>query len=68
LLLSALVIEKFIPLPGADRNTVKTETEILEATADHILDAKERSTAKVAAGVIPILIASFISGLGTFAR
>ncbi len=59
LLLSALVIEKIVPLPWIDSNkSDTTETESSQTKDDN---KRER---KIAAGVVPVLIASFISGLG----
>lgn len=63
LLLSALVIEKILPLPWTNHTSNKDEnTEKTESTTSESVK-KER---KLAAGVIPVLIASFISGLGEY--
>lgn len=60
LLLSALVIEKIIPLPGAQKRKIPDVPDSSSKTES------EEGGSRFAAGVIPILIASLISGLGTF--
>lgn len=71
LLLSALVIEKIIPIPGMKPNiVVKTEgksedEKVVTVDLTQTTTEEETKSSRVAAGVIPILIASFISGLGT---
>lgn len=59
LLLSALVIENIVPLPWTKPQ--KTDNEALNLSPSKQGLKKEK---KIAAGVIPVLIASFISGLG----
>ena len=66
LLLSALVIEKMIPLPMLHPKV--TNNEVSTSNDEKVKSkqgTKKPKQVKVAAGVIPILIASFISGLGT---
>ena len=70
LLLSALVIEKMIPLPVLESKVPKVPNKAVSTSDDEKVKShqgtKEPRPVKVAAGVIPILIASFISGLGTY--
>lgn len=62
LLLSALVIENILPLPWTNHTPKKEEsTDTSVSTTGETVVKKER---KLAAGVVPVLIASFISGLG----
>jgi UDP-sugar transporter A1/2/3 len=66
LLLSALVIEKMVPLPMLQPKV--TNKQVSSGNDEKVKShqgTKEPKPVKVAAGVIPILIASFISGLGT---
>jgi UDP-sugar transporter A1/2/3 len=60
LLLSALVIENIIPLPW----TKAEATETVETNTSTETEKEDSKKGRFAAGVVPILIASFISGLG----
>lgn len=60
LLLSALVIENIIPLPWTKAEAAET----VETKTSTETEQEDTKKGRFAAGVVPILIASFISGLG----
>lgn len=67
LLMSALVIENIVPLPWTEAKGAET----VESTSSSSTETTKKAGKKertLAAGVAPILIASFISGLGTSTR